>query len=100
MTAILSSPPCRVPLPWSGKQPPFGFGPEGSVPWLPQPTQWKDLTAEAESGSDASMLELYRAALRMRRAEQAQAADKVLISSTPLQGRVLPPDCAAWLRSR
>ena len=27
---------CRVPLPWSGAEPPFGFGP-GSTTWLPQP---------------------------------------------------------------
>jgi alpha-glucosidase len=128
---------CRVPLPWSGKQPPFGFGPEGSVPWLPQPTQWKDLTAEAESGSDGSMLELYRAALRLRHKEpgfassemlwldspadvlryrrgdditvvinlsahavELPAHDGVLISSAPVVGGMLAPDCAAWLRTR
>jgi alpha-glucosidase len=68
---------CRVPLPWSGNQPPFGFGPEGSVPWLPQPTQWKDLTAEAQSGDEGSMLELYRAALRWRHEEQAFASGEM-----------------------
>jgi alpha-glucosidase len=83
------------------------------------------------------MLELYRAALRLRRAEQALTSadirwlaspagvlsyrrgdditvminlsahpvglpphDKVLIGSAPLQGGVLPPDCATWLRTR
>jgi alpha-glucosidase len=128
---------CRVPLPWSGNQQPFGFGPEGASPWLPQPAQWKDLTAEAQSGSEGSMLELYRAALRLRRDERAFASgemrwlgspadvlsyrrgdditvvinlsahaaelpphDEVLISSAPLPGGVLPPDCAAWLRTR
>ena len=64
---------CRVPLPWSGQEPPFGFSPAGaaSEPWLPQPKQWRELTVEAEQASPASMLELYRTALRIRRAEPA-----------------------------
>ena len=63
----------RVPLPWSGAEPPFGFSPPGATsdPWLPQPKDWRDLTVEAESGNAGSMLELYRAALRIRRAEPA-----------------------------
>ncbi|KRV46706.1 alpha-glucosidase [Wenjunlia vitaminophila] len=56
---------CRVPLPWSGTQPPFGFGPGTS--WLPQPADWRDLTAEAQGGDPRSTLELYRSALRLRR---------------------------------
>jgi alpha-glucosidase len=58
---------CRVPLPWSGTAPPFGFGPAGSRPWLPQPEGWRERTVEAETGDPASFLELYRTALRLRR---------------------------------
>ncbi|MGC9665339.1 glycoside hydrolase family 13 protein [Planosporangium sp. 12N6] len=60
---------CRVPLPWSGQQPPFGFSPHGATgrPWLPQPDAWRDLTVQAQDGAPGSMLELYRAALRLRR---------------------------------
>jgi alpha-glucosidase len=58
---------CRVPLPWSGAAPPFGFGPEGTTPWLPQPDRWRDRTVEAETGDPSSFLELYRTALRLRR---------------------------------
>ncbi len=58
---------CRVPIPWSGDRPPFGFGPPGAEPWLPQPSAWASLTAEAQSGRADSMLELYRTALRIRR---------------------------------
>jgi alpha-glucosidase len=63
----------RVPLPWSGTEPPFGFSPPGatSEPWLPQPKEWRDLTVAAEAGRPGSMLELYRAALRTRRLEPA-----------------------------
>ena len=58
---------CRVPLPWSGAAPPFGFGPQGTTPWLPQPERWRDRTVEAETGDPDSFLELYRTALRLRR---------------------------------
>jgi alpha-glucosidase len=59
---------CRVPLPWSGTAQPFGFGPPGSEPWLPQPASWAALTAEAQAGDPDSMLALYREALALRRA--------------------------------
>jgi alpha-glucosidase len=58
---------CRVPLPWSGDAPPFGFGPAGSVPWLPQPAAWRDYSVSAEWAAPDSVLALYRAALRIRR---------------------------------
>ncbi|MGH3381620.1 MAG: alpha-amylase family glycosyl hydrolase, partial [Actinoallomurus sp.] len=58
---------CRVPLPWSGDAPPFGFSPDGVTTWLPQPESWGDLSAQAQAGDANSMLELYRAALRLRR---------------------------------
>jgi len=74
---------CRVPLPWSGQEPPFGFvagsdsagaGVDVAVavkPWLPQPEGWKDLTVEAQVGDPNSMLELYRAALSLRHSTPA-----------------------------
>jgi alpha-glucosidase len=68
---------CRVPLPWSGEQPPFGFGPAvGEQPWLPQPAAWDRLTAERQMSDPDSMLTLYRAALRLR---------KTLEPDTPLE---------------
>jgi alpha-glucosidase len=61
---------CRVPLPWSGTAAPFGFSPEGAAePWLPQPADWAERTAEVQAADPASMLSLYRAALRLRAAE-------------------------------
>ncbi|MBR8742073.1 glycoside hydrolase family 13 protein [Nocardiopsis sp. MG754419] len=56
---------CRVPLPWSGQAPPFGFG-DGAEPWLPQPAGWAELTAERAAADPDSMLSLYRNALRLR----------------------------------
>ncbi|MCS5717237.1 glycoside hydrolase family 13 protein [Herbiconiux sp. CPCC 205763] len=88
---------CRVPLPWAGTHPPFGFStpqaeaqaatdrpavaphtrlPDDTAPpagthrtWLPQPLDWSAYTVESESADPASMLSLYRAALRIRRNE-------------------------------
>jgi alpha-glucosidase len=59
---------CRVPLPWSGEEPPYGFGdvaPDRT--WLPQPDGWAACTVEAQAGDPASTLALYRRALRVRR---------------------------------
>ena len=39
---------CRVPIPWSGTKPPFGFGSVDHPPWLPQPAHWADLTVAAQ----------------------------------------------------
>lgn len=58
---------CRVPIPWSGSEPPYGFGPGTGQPWLPQPADWAAVTVEAETGDPASTLEFYRAALAARR---------------------------------
>jgi alpha-glucosidase len=59
---------CRVPLPWSGDAPPFGFGPDGGAPpWLPQPADWARLTATAQEDDTASTLSFYRDALALRR---------------------------------
>jgi alpha-glucosidase len=96
---------CRVPLPWSGDHPPFGFlpsadgtggtggsngsgvdgsagagvaGPAGAAAaptWLPQPPSWAALTAETEAADPGSMLSLYRHALQVRRREPAFTTD-------------------------
>ncbi|MFD6890159.1 glycoside hydrolase family 13 protein [Streptomyces sp. NPDC059957] len=58
---------CRVPIPWSGTEAPYGFGEGGS--WLPQPAEWAGLSVAAQTGDPASTLELYRAALRLRRSQ-------------------------------
>jgi alpha-glucosidase len=84
---------CRVPLPWSGKEPPFGFSPEGAAaaPWLPQPAGWRALTAEAQEGDPESTLELYRTALHLRRGLAA-------LGDGPLQWIDSPPDALHFSR--
>ncbi|MCD5345068.1 glycoside hydrolase family 13 protein [Agromyces sp. H3Y2-19a] len=62
---------CRVPLPWRGTTAPFGFGPDGAAPWLPQPDEWASLTVQAQQADPSSMLWLYRQALALRKREAA-----------------------------
>jgi alpha-glucosidase len=59
---------CRIPLPWAGDRPPYGFSGDGADrPWLDQPDDWAGLTVAAQSEDAGSMLALYRAGLRLRR---------------------------------
>lgn len=58
----------RVPLPWSGSEPPYGFTERTDVPlWLPQPAGWTAATIESEDVDPLSTLNLYRTSLSLRR---------------------------------
>jgi alpha-glucosidase len=81
---------CRVPLPWSGDQPPYGFSTTADT-WLPMPAGWGQLTAEAQAGDADSMLSLYRVALALRRSSPAFAGDG-------LEWLPAPADCLAFRR--
>lgn len=56
---------CRVPIPWEAEGPSLGFGPV--APWLPQPTEWAQLSVQRQQTDRTSTLWLYRDALRLRR---------------------------------
>jgi alpha-glucosidase len=83
----------RVPLPWSGTEPPFGFSPAGATaePWLPQPKEWRELTVSAQSADGDSMLSLYQAALRIRRTA-------AVFATAPLSWRQAPDGVLAFDR--
>jgi alpha-glucosidase len=81
---------CRVPMPWSGDRPPFGFSSASST-WLPMPSAWRSLTVEAQDADPASMLSLYRAALRLRETSQAFEGES-------LQWLHGPADCLVFRR--
>ncbi|WP_121253562.1 glycoside hydrolase family 13 protein [Nocardioides ferulae] len=59
---------CRVPLPWGGTEPPFGFSLCQGQPWLPQPLEWAAVTAQVQAQDPDSTLDFYRRALAARRA--------------------------------
>ncbi|MET9800707.1 glycoside hydrolase family 13 protein [Streptomyces sp. NPDC006368] len=77
---------CRVPIPWTVEGPSYGFGSGGS--WLPQPATWGALSVEAQTGDPSSALELYRAALALRRAHPALGAGES-VEWLPSPGGVL-----------
>ncbi|NAZ75980.1 DUF3459 domain-containing protein [Kineococcus sp. T13] len=83
----------RVPLPWSGEHPPFGFSPPGApAPRLPQPPRWAALTAAAQARDEGSTLSLYRRALRLRR--------ELLTGPEPLRWCEAPDGVLAFRRGR
>jgi alpha-glucosidase len=57
---------CRVPLPWRGSEPAYGFSSEGAS-WLPQPESWAAHSRDVQAGDPGSFLSLYRAAIAHRR---------------------------------
>jgi alpha-glucosidase len=56
---------CRVPMPWSGDAPPFGFS-DTEDTWLPMPPDWSHLTVEKQDGVPGSTLSLFRRAIELR----------------------------------
>ena len=55
----------RVPIPWSGDAPPYGFGSNVRT-WLPMPEDWSAVTVAAEDADPTSTLSQYRTMLRLR----------------------------------
>ncbi|HEU4515225.1 MAG TPA: glycoside hydrolase family 13 protein [Nocardioidaceae bacterium] len=75
---------CRVPIPWSGDEPPFGFGTGQGQPWLPQPASWRALSVAAQQDDPDSTLSFYRLALRTRRDVTEDLPDEVsMLDSAP-----------------
>ncbi|MGH3916475.1 MAG: glycoside hydrolase family 13 protein [Pseudonocardiaceae bacterium] len=81
---------CRVPLPWEGTCPPYGFSPTPGS-WLPMPGDWAELTVEAQLENPTSTLSLYRQAVELRREHPAFAG-------TELEWYGAPPGCFAFRR--
>jgi alpha-glucosidase len=56
---------CRVPMPWEGDAPPFGFSATSDT-WLPIPPQWVELTVQRQRDDPNSTLTFYRRAIEIR----------------------------------
>jgi alpha-glucosidase len=67
---------CRVPMPWSGTAPPFGFS-DNPDTWLPMPPDWARLTADKQLSEADSTLQLYRRACQLRRSRTELTGKKV-----------------------
>ncbi|QFS91552.1 Oligo-1,6-glucosidase [Mycobacterium sp. THAF192] len=82
---------CRIPLPWTDTAPPYGFAAEsGAATWLPQPAHWGEHSVEAQERDPDSTLNLYRAALALRRTMWRDAGD--------VKWLTVAPDVAAFER--
>jgi alpha-glucosidase len=57
---------CRVPVPWEGDAPPFGFSANPDT-WLPIPQEWSALTVQKQLSDADSTLSFFRQAIELRR---------------------------------
>ncbi|MDV3127720.1 glycoside hydrolase family 13 protein [Mycobacterium sp. 21AC1] len=67
---------CRVPMPWSGDAPPFGFSATADT-WLPMPAQWASLTVVHQLDAPDSMLAFYRRAIELRSSRAEFSGEKI-----------------------
>lgn len=81
----------RVPLPWEGTEPPFGFS-ENLLTWLPIPDSWGRYTIEGELEDVGSTLSLYRQAIELRSTRDEFSGDSV-------EWYGAPEGCLAFRRS-
>ncbi|MBH0777090.1 glycoside hydrolase family 13 protein [Nocardia bovistercoris] len=81
---------CRVPLPWEGELPPFGFTSAASS-WLPAPPEWAKLTVESQLEEVGSTVSLYRMAIEMR-------ANRAEFSGASVEWYGSPKGCLAFRR--
>ena len=73
---------CRVPIPWSGDTPPFGFSTSTDT-WLPMPADWAALTVEKQRADPDSTLSFFRRALELRRERNEFNGDELEWLSAP-----------------
>lgn len=55
----------RIPMPWDGEAPPFGFSANPRT-WLPMPRGWAALTVEKQLADPGSTLAFFRRAFELR----------------------------------
>lgn len=67
---------CRVPLPWHGDAPPFGFSANRQT-WLPMPRQWAALTADKQLAAPDSTLSFFRRLLELRKQRTELRGDRI-----------------------
>ncbi|MCV7259908.1 glycoside hydrolase family 13 protein [Mycobacterium shimoidei] len=73
---------CRVPMPWEGDTPPFGFSPSKKT-WLPMPTDWAPLTVERQLADADSTLSFFRRALEIREKRAEFSGGRIEWLTTP-----------------
>lgn len=78
---------CRVPMPWRSFGPTFGFNAQGGQEsWLPQPSDWGQLSVGTQSEDSSSILRLYQDVLKLRRSLPALQSENLVWVSEPQLG--------------
>jgi alpha-glucosidase len=67
---------CRIPIPWRGDAPPFGFSTSAGS-WLPIPSEWESLTVEKQLLNADSTLSFFQRALEIRRSHVGFTGDGI-----------------------
>ena len=67
---------CRLPMPWEGTEPPYGFSSTAQT-WLPTPADYGPLRVEAQLEDPGSTLNLVRAALDHRANRPEFSGDEI-----------------------
>jgi alpha-glucosidase len=81
---------CRVPLPWEGHTPPYGFSATPRT-WLPMPTDWAGYAVEAQLEDPDSTLSLCRQAVELRKTHHKATSSEV-------EWYGAPPGCLGFRR--
>jgi alpha-glucosidase len=82
---------CRVPMPWEGGPPGYGF--TTGEPWLPMPREYGLLTAAEQLEDTGSMLSLVRRAVELRKTHPGFDSD-----GDELEWFGAPAGCLAFRR--
>lgn len=77
---------CRVPLPWTKTGHNLGFNQSNEDPWLPMPSSWDELSVEAQSADQNSMLKHHQSTLRIRKQLEFGLGDLVMRTDLVLEG--------------
>lgn len=80
----------RVPVPWEGEPPGYGF--TTGAPWLPMPAEYGELTVAGQLEDTDSTLSLFRTALELRRNHAG-------FTGTEVEWYGAPEGCLAFRRS-
>ncbi|MDT7764533.1 MAG: alpha-glucosidase, partial [Mycobacterium sp.] len=77
----------RVPMPWEGDAPPFGFS-DNPDTWLPIPPEWAALTVQRQLDDAESTLSFFRRAIELRHSRPEFGGPAVEWLDTPAAGVV------------
>ena len=77
----------RVPIPWEGDAPPFGFSVNPDT-WLPIPPEWADLTVQRQLDDAHSTLTFFRRAIELRHSRPEFGGSAVEWLDSPAHGVV------------